>query len=270
MAFTQSHPEPQELYWHQSNHASLRPQAQRPHFAPDPNFGSDWSSPVPLGPSPTIGAIPKRRGSIQTRHPPGLKRPRLEPHYAPSACLRCRRKDRYECDRVLPTCGRCDMDGFICQYYKHEAVENAAKTALQDAMGGVGHESCQTSFSTSMEDSGVQFNTTMEDVSSQTKANPSGIKTADVGTNTSTQVCDRAVQTRIATDGKLSMTEWCDLVASVRTLHDRQIEKGAKWLPCSTDFIGEYQQRLEAATAGAAELVRGMIDLYERATKNSK
>lgn len=192
-----------------------------------------------------------------------------KPNYAPSACMRCRRKHR-KCDRVLPICGGCARDNFQCIQCDQNVVGNAVKKALPDAMAGVGHEACQTSFITSMQDSGIQLEVDTQDEASQTMIAKDSIEVADAGTNTSTQVSDRGVQTDVDTKGRLSIAEWSDLVTAVRTLRDHQVGKGAQWLQCSTGFAGEYQQMLEAAAACGTELVRGMIDLYERAVKDSR
>lgn len=192
-----------------------------------------------------------------------------KPKYASSACMRCRRKHR-KCDRVLPICGGCARDNFQCIQCDQELVGNAVKKALPDAISGVGHEACQTSFMTSMQDSGIQLEVDTQDEASQTMIVKDCIKVADAGTNTMTQVSDRGVQTDVGTKGRLSIAEWSDLVTAVRTLGDHQVGKGAQWLQCSTGFAGEYQERLEAAAACGTGLVRGMIDLYERAVKDSR
>lgn len=130
----------------------------------------------------------------------------------------------------------------------------------------VGQKSCQTSFTTSaMQDSGVQFQVDTKDKASQTMTSDG----VSAGTSTLNEISDIAVQTEVLREGKIGILEWANLVTSIRALGEQKIAKGAQLLQGSTGLAVEYEERLLAAAMCGTELVDGLINLAQKALKDS-
>lgn len=183
---------------------------------------------------------------------------------AASSCMRCRRKHRM-CDRILPTCGACASDSLICVAVHGTTPGGHSKKKIPLTTIDTRQEINQVYvINSTMHDSGVQFNISTQDAASQTSMSTSCTKKVNAGTSTSNETSCSAMQTDLR-DSRLEITEWAELVTSMRELRDQQFTKGSQCLQRSTGNASEYEKRLLAAAICGSELMDSLIELVEKA-----